>query len=135
MKHMFTKPARVWVLAEGAAAPRQLPEEELETVFEKYEDTGFEPKLHWLYETISCDTIDVRDLPGLGHLWFDDVGRLAERPGNPVASALYEYCYRFGESILGTAVLVVYPDVPGRADKSTIEEAFRLISEARARMN
>jgi len=132
MTHMHKRPTRVWVLSDGDHGPRLLTEAELEKVFTRYEDTGFEPKLEWLYETIGCRCVDLRELPGLGHLWFDDEGRLAGRPQNDVASAVYEYCYRSGEGILGMAVLICYENVPEGADQDVLMTAYESIKKARA---
>ena len=109
MEYMTTKPRLIYVLPEGLGDVRKLSEEEVDAFLTEYEDTGWEPKLHSLYEACECDCIDMRNLPGLGTLWFDDTGRLTERRPSPAASALYEYAYRSREGILGTAVLVVSP--------------------------
>lgn len=113
MKHMYDKPSVVFVLTDEGA--RRLSDAEADAFMQKYEDTGWEPRLESLYEACGCSMIDVRDLPGLGQLWFDDEGRLAGKGVNPVASALYEHCYRTGEGILGDAVLVLYPDATAGA--------------------
>ena len=109
MEYMTKKPSAIYVLPEGVEDIRKLSEEEVDAFLTEYEDTGWEPKLGSLYEACGCDCIDMRNLPGLGTLWFDDNGRLAGRRLSFAASALYEYVYRSGEGILGAAVLVVSP--------------------------
>lgn len=109
MEYMRTKPVSIYILPEGLGDIQKLSEEKVDAFLTEYEDTGWEPKLGLLYEACGCTCIDMRALPGLGTLWFDDEGRLTGRLPSPSASALYEHVYRSGEGILGTAVLVVSP--------------------------
>jgi hypothetical protein len=120
---MTKKPTRVWVLPEEGP-PRRMTDEELQEAFEKYPDTGFEPKLDFLYKTIECDTIDVRDLPDFGHLWLDDNGLILERKLSPVATLLYNAVYASQQPIVGHAVLVVYPHVPEGHDEQVLKGAY-----------
>jgi hypothetical protein len=112
MKNMHDRPAGIYIISlNPAKPPRRLSDDEQDAFLTKYEDTGWEPKLDSLYRECDCTCVELRDIPGLGHLWFDEEGRLTRRPRNPVASAIYENSYRTGEGILGDAVLVLYPDV------------------------
>lgn len=109
-RHMWERPTHVWLLPEGQEAePRRLEEGEISEAFDRYSDTGYEPKLDWLYKTLSCSTIDMRELPGLGHMWLDDEGLLKERQISPVATVLYQSVYVQQSPVVGTCLLVVYP--------------------------
>lgn len=130
-----TMPQEVWVLPPGLDEdPRQVREEgELKEIFTQYDDTGFEPRLEWLYESIKCDTIDFRDLPGMGHLWFDDEGKLKEDPRvNLLATMLYQACYSADDPIVGTVILVVDPAVEGGKVERFVRLATETLKQARA---
>lgn len=135
---MTERPTQVWVLHEGTREPVLLSNDQVAAGFIQYPDTGWEPILGWLYEQVSCTCIDRRVLPGLGALWFDDNGRMRKRRHNPVASALYEYCYRTGEGVVGTAVLVVDPKISAVSAKdveTSIAYTYRRISEQLLQLN
>lgn len=125
-RHMFEKPTRVWILPERGELrgdARLLSEGELKDAFAKYSDTGYEPKLDWLYKMMDCATIDMREIPGLGHLWLDDEGFMRGRTVSPVATVLYQSCYVQDAPVVGTCVLVVYPDAEVD-DEKTIAKAW-----------
>lgn len=126
-QHMWQRPTRVWLLPEGREAePRRLGEGEISAAFERYSDTGFEPKLDWLYETLGCSTIDMRELPGLGHLWIDDEGLLKDRTISPVATVLYQHCYVQQSPVAGACVLVVYPEAAKDGlDEKVVNQAWK----------
>lgn len=69
-----------------------------------YRETGLEPDLAWLYETIGCRWVDVVRLPG-ADLWVDDEGLLVASPLNIDATLLCRH-YGMGQAIAGVAVLV-----------------------------
>lgn len=99
----FIQPTIVYVLFEGTADARLLTPKEISTLFTKYEDTGWEPKLKALYALCGCQTVELVQLPGLGDIWIDEEGLLKGRLPNPIASTIYQ------NHLVGTAVLVVNP--------------------------
>jgi len=131
--YMTTKPVAVYVFPEGSDSPRRLSAEETETLFEHYKDTGFEPKLEALYKLCNCDTVELVVLPGLGNLWLDEEGRLKDRKVSPVASVLYQSAIDPDGDIVGTAVLVVNPEMPASTVDEMFAEMHAVISRYRAR--
>lgn len=117
MRHLTERPTHAYLLhtlPSDDQPPRyleRLPLEDLEVGFTEYEDTGWEPRLEWLYGTLRCACIDTRSLPGFGRLWLDDEALLREGPVvNPIASMLYSAYYEAGAAghpICGLVLLTV----------------------------
>jgi hypothetical protein len=131
--YMTTKPVAVYVFPEGSESPRRLSAEETETLFDHYEDTGFEPKLEALYRLCDCDCVELVVLPGLGSLWLDEEGRLKGRKVSPVASVLYQCAVNPGGDVVGTSVLVVDPSMPASTVDEMFAEMHAVIARYRAR--
>lgn len=131
--HIMAKPKVIYVLREDGPPVRFSPEE-VDGFMTHYDDTGWEPKLEALHRRCECTCIDMRVLPGLGHLWFDDEGLLKDRPMNPLATAFYSFIYGM-EPLVGTAVLVVDPDAMTEDEAvGLVDRAFRLVDKKRREM-
>jgi len=126
------EPTQVWVIGTNPlSTPDKLSSEQIGRNFSYYSDTGFEPKLQWLYDTIGCRTVELVQLHGVGHLWVDEEGKLKEkRELNLLASELYARVLGAHEDIVGRAVLVVDPDEENASGIGTI---LGLISKLVAR--
>lgn len=128
--YMMTMPKRVWVLpTDPMEEPKQVPEERLPEIFAHYpEETGYEPKLEFLYKVIDTDCIDLRVIPGLGTLWLDDNGLLRDTPEvNPIATCLYAKHFMAGAQghpVVGTCVLVIDPNTPEGADEDELRRCL-----------
>jgi hypothetical protein len=102
-----TRPSCAYLLLEGfSSPPRKLTPEEMDTLFTRYEDTGWEPRLEEVRRLTGSEMIEAVRLPGLGTLWCDEEGLLRDRKVNPVASLMYSATTRTPGSIVGAAVLV-----------------------------
>ena len=113
MQRNLKKPSLVYLISEGGTdAPRKLTEEEINSHFELHEDTGWEPKLQFLYDMIGAELIDCVPMPGLGTLWYDDEGKLSGRKANPVASSFYNDVRRTRKVISGNVLFVPTDDAP-----------------------
>jgi hypothetical protein len=127
MGYMTSEPTRVWVLPAGLEEPRLVSEEERAEIFTKYSDTGYEPKLEYLYKAMDCSCIDLRRFP-FGDLWLDDEGLFKAQPTvNPVATVFYARHFQAGAAghpVVGTCVLVVHPDTPEGEDERLVREAY-----------
>jgi hypothetical protein len=123
---MRTMPKRVWILP-PTGVPQKVPEEQLPEIFDRYDDTGWEPKLEFLYTHVG-EPVDMRRIPGLGDLWLDDEGLFRKEPrANIVATHLYQQHYLAGAQghpVVGTVVMVVHPDTPEGADEEAIRRAY-----------
>lgn len=107
MSTNLIKPRLVYVLSEGTLnPPRKLTENEIDSLFEHYEETGWEPRLQPLYELIGCNLVERVVLPRMGTLWIDEEGRLSERKPNLLASLFYRHSNHTSENIVGPAVLI-----------------------------
>ena len=113
MPHMTERPTHAYHLLPGGDAARleRVPLEVIEDAFTEYPDTGWEPRLEWLYKVLHCSCLDTRNLPGFGRIFFDDESLLRDEPQvNPVGSMLYSTYYEAGAAghpLCGRVLLVV----------------------------
>lgn len=126
---MYIQPTVVYILSEGTADARLLTPEEISTLFTKYKDTGWEPKLKALYALCGCETVELVQQPGLGDIWIDEEGLLKGRLPNPIASTLYQ------NHLVGTAVLVVNPMMEPHIPAEIISEIQTAFAERKTHAN
>lgn len=121
MKNMFERPTVIWLLPSGTEErARQLTSEEMDSLLERYEETGWEPKFTELRKLVKCDYLELVPLT-VGHLWADENGMLLGKEPNFYATYLRLADGAPGD-IVGNTVLVVYPDQnPDIVDEWAVE--------------
>lgn len=105
----------------------RVPQVMISDLFQRYDDTGWEPRLEFLYKAIECSCVDTRRT-SVGRLWFDDNGKFAEAVQlNPIATMLYQADYdAMGSTdyIAGHAVLVCSADYDEKSLERTVKSAL-----------